>query len=248
MHLLAGKTAVITGSNRGIGWATVKAFAEHGANIWACMRVADNHVIDSIKTLEKNNGVSIRPIYFDLEDSDDVKKAATSIIKEEKEIDILVNNAGIVSNALFSMTRDTDIRQVYELNVTAQLTFSQPIVRRMMRNKKGTIINLGSSAAMDGNQGRTAYAASKAALSAASKVMSRELGMYGIRVNCVAPGLTDTDMMRDNTSDDAIKDMIKQTSLGRLGQPAEIAKVILFLASDLSSYVTGQIIRADGGY
>ena len=117
----------------------------------------------------------------------------------------------------------------------------------MMRQKRGSIINISSSAAIEGNEGRTAYAASKAAMICATQVMAKELGRYNIRVNAVAPGLTETDMMRESTKPDALEETLARTCLKRVGDPDEIANAILFLASDLASYVTGQTIRVDGG-
>ena len=117
----------------------------------------------------------------------------------------------------------------------------------MMKNKKGSILYISSSSALDGNEGRSAYSSAKSALITQSKVLSRELGAYNIRVNTIAPGLTDTDMMKKNTSQDAIKDVLSRVSLKRIADPIEIANVALMLSSDLSSYITGQVIRADGG-
>ncbi len=133
------------------------------------------------------------------------------------------------------------------INFSSQLYLTQSLSRPMMRKKTGSIINIASTAALDGNAGRMAYAASKSALIAATKVISREMGRYNVRANVIAPGLTETDMMRESTADEMIKEILGSVSLGRTGFPTEIANVALFLASDLASYITGQVIRVDGG-
>ena len=137
--------------------------------------------------------------------------------------------------------------EVFEINFFAQTVFTQYILKSMMKNKNGSIVYISSSSAMDGNEGRSAYAASKAALISQAKVLSRELGSNNIRVNTIAPGLTDTDMMSKNTPKKIIEETILRTSLKRIGKPNQIAKTALFLSSDMSDYITGQVIRVDGG-
>jgi 3-oxoacyl-[acyl-carrier protein] reductase len=245
--LLKGKTAVLTGSNRGIGKAILEIFAKNGANIWACVRKPDSGFTDYIANLAKETEVSIWPVYFDLADAEQVKEGVKTIASAKQSVDILVNNAGIIYTALFQMTPQDRMKEVFEINFFSQMLLSQYIVKIMTRQKNGSIINISSSAAIEGNAGRIAYAASKAALIASTKVMAKELAVYNIRVNAVAPGLTLTDMMIGSTPQDALVSTLERTCLKRVARPEEIANVVLFLSSDLSSYITGQVLRVDGG-
>ena len=245
--LLKNKTAVITGSNKGIGFEILKNFSENGANIYACTRTIDENFLSNLKAIEKKNNNTITPIKLDLSIEDNVKEAANEILNFDKPIDILVNNAGIINTSLFQMSSKKKLNEIFEINFFSQTIFTQFILKSMVRKKSGSIIYISSSASIDGNEGRSGYAASKAALNTQAKVLSRELGAMKIRVNIIAPGLTETDMMLNNTPKNIIEDTISKVSLKRVGKPEEIAMSALYLASDLSSYVTGQIIRVDGG-
>ena len=145
------------------------------------------------------------------------------------------------------MTSIKKLKEVFETNFFGQSNFTQYILKSMVKNKKGSIINISSSSALDGNEGRSAYSASKNALIAQTKVLSRELGSNNIRVNVIAPGLTNTDMMKKNTPQKVVDDVLSKVSLKRVADPEEIANVALLISSDLSSYITGQVIRVDGG-
>lgn len=245
--LLKGKTAVVTGCNRGIGKAILEVFARNGANLWACVRQPDERFTDYITDLSQETGVTISPVYFDLADVEQVKAGARSIMLAKQPIDVLVNNAGIIATALFQMMPMDKMKEVFDINFFSQILLTQNISRIMTRRKSGSIINISSSAGIEGNEGRSAYAASKAAIICATKVMAKEFGAYAIRVNAIAPGLTMTDMMTDSTPDDALASTLQRTCMKRVGQPEEIANVALFLASDMSSYITGQVLRVDGG-
>lgn len=244
---LKGKTAVLTGCNRGIGKAILEAFAAGGANIWACTRKPDDKFTDYAANLAKETGVTIWPVYFDLADALQVKAGVKTIMSAKWSVDILVNNAGVIYTALFQMTPADEMKRIFEINFFSQILLTQYIARIMTRQKSGSIINISSSAAIDCNKGRTAYAASKAAMICSTKVMAKELAAYNIRVNAVAPGLTETDMMRKNTPEDALKSTLERTCMKRVGKPEEIANAVLFLSSDSSSYITGQVLRVDGG-
>ena len=159
----------------------------------------------------------------------------------------MINNAGIIHTALFQMTSQDKIKEVFQVNLFSQTLFTQYILKSMLRKKNGSIIFISSNSAMDGNIGRSAYSSSKAAIISLSKTLSRELGGVNIRVNTIAPGLTMTDMMKNNTSEKAVKEYTSAVFLQRLGKPNEIADLALFLSSDKSKYITGQVIRADGG-
>ncbi len=245
--LIKNKTAVITGSNRGIGLKTLEKFSENGADVVACSRKIDKTFLDKVESLKKKFNNKIFPIELDFENEDNVKKAFEKINSLNINIDILVNNAGKINTALFQMTSMKILKEIFQVNFFSQTIFTQYIIKLMMKKKMGSIIYISSSSAIDSNIGRSAYSASKAALISQSNTLSKELGTFNIRVNTIAPGLTDTDMMKENTPPDLLKEVISNTSLKRLGEPNEIANVILFLASDLSSFVTGQVIRVDGG-
>ena len=245
--MLKYKNAVITGCNRGIGKAILSLFASNGANIWACVRSLDDQFLNYIEVLSKEKGVKITPIICDLKNEDEIKSSFNQIVKSELPVDILVNNAGIIHTALFQMTSMKKMREIFEINYFSQMQVTQLIVKKMVRNKSGSIINLSSSAAIEGNEGRSAYSASKAAIIAATTVLSRELAAYNIRVNGIAPGLTMTDMMKESTPEKDLNKTLDRISLSRVGDPEEIANVALFLGSNLSSYITGQVLRVDGG-
>ena len=245
--LIKGKTAVITGCNRGIGKALLEVFAKNGANVWACVRKPDVDFTEYIKGLVAEIGVKIKPVYFDLQDSEQIKEGVKTIRSAKEPIDILVNNAGVIHTSLFQMTSIDKMREMFELNLFSQMLLTQQISKIMMRQKSGSIINLSSSAAIEANEGRTAYAASKSALITSTQVLSKELAGCGIRVNAIAPGLTQTDMMVESTPKDILANTLQRISMRRVGRPEEIAKTALFLASDLSSYMTGQVLRVDGG-
>ncbi len=245
--LLKNKTVVLTGCNRGIGKAILEVFAKNGASIWACVRQLDDDFIDFTKGVEDDHEVNITPVPFDLADEGQVKEGINTIRSAKQPVDILVNNAGVIFTALFQMTSVAKMKEVFEINYFSQILLTQSITKIMARQKAGNIISISSSAAIEGNEGRMAYASSKAAIIASTKVMAKELAMYNIRVNAIAPGLTETDMMQGSTSKEALEYTLKRICMRRIGKPEEIANVALFLSSELSTYMTGQVLRVDGG-
>ena len=245
--LLKNKTAVVTGCNRGIGKKILEVFSANGATVFACVRNISEEFKSNIKEIEKNTKNKIIPIQFDLNNENQIKEAANSILSSNKSIDILINNAAMIHTAIFQMTSIKKLKEVFEIDFFSQTNFTQYILKSMVKNKKGSILYISSSSALDGNEGRSAYSSAKSALITQSKVLSRELGVHNIRVNTIAPGLTDTDMMKENTTQETIKDVLSRVSLRRIASTGEIANTALFLSSDLSSYITGQVIRVDGG-
>lgn len=245
--LLAGKNAVVTGCARGIGKSILEVFAKNRANIWACCRKQTDEFERYINQLAGDCGVVITPVYFDLMDNEQIKSAIKQIMASKQKVDVLVNNAGVTHNSLFQMTTMDKMREVFEINYFSQMLFTQYIVKMMVKNKSGSIINISSSAALDGNAGKATYGASKAAIICTTKAISAELAEYNIRANAIAPGLTQTDMVANSMTKEVIQDTLLQVSMKRMGQPSEIANAVLFLASDMSSYITGQVIRVDGG-
>ena len=245
--LIQNKTAVITGCNRGIGKKILEVFSANGATIFACVRNVSEEFKTFANEMEKEFNNKIIPIQFDLNDEDQVKKAANNILSSNSPIDILVNNAATIYTALFQMTSIKKLKETFETDFFSQTLFTQYILKSMIKKKSGSILYISSSSALDGNEGRSAYSSAKAAIIAQAKTLSREVGMYNIRVNTIAPGLTDTDMMKENTPKEIVNEVTSRTSLRRIANPQEIANVALFLSSDLSSYITGQVIRVDGG-
>ena len=244
--LLKNKCAVVTGSNRGIGKAILEVLAQNGADLWACARRESEEFLSFISGLEKKYGVIIKPVYFDISDIESVKKGVREITINKDPIDILVNNAGSISISLFQMTPISKVKEMFDVNFYPMFQLTQMLVKSMLKGG-GSIINLSSSAAIEGNEGRGSYASSKAAVITFSQVISRELGRNNVRVNTIAPGLTETDMMRGSTPDDVLEKTLDRISLRRTAKPEEIANVVLFLSSNLSSYITGQVLRVDGG-
>jgi 3-oxoacyl-[acyl-carrier protein] reductase len=244
--LLVGKTAVITGCLKGIGKSTLELFAKNGADIFACYQSEDETTNTHLEELSIETGVRIFPLYFDLTDVDQIKKAVRSIQKSKIKIDILVNIAGMTNDALFHMIPINQMKSIFDVNFFSQMLLTQFITKLMLRNKKGSVINISSISAIDGNPGQLSYSSSKAALIAATKTLSSELAPSGIRINAIAPGVIQTSMI-DNLPMDTINRFKSNIKLQKLGLPEEVAGTILFLASDKSSYITGQIIRVDGG-
>lgn len=245
--LLNNKTAIVTGSSKGIGLSTLEVFLENGCRVIACYRQTNPNFENKIIELKKKFSNKIFEYSFDLNDDEITKKKAIQISTEHPDIDILVNNAGAIITSSFLMTPIKDIENMHKVNFFNQMLFTQIILKKMIRRKKGSLVNISSSAAIDANEGRLAYATSKASIMSATKVLARELAPFNIRSNCVAPGLTDTVLMRQSTKEEFIKKTTENLMIKRVANPAEIANTVMFLASDLSSYITGQTIRVDGG-
>ena len=245
--MLNGKNAIITGARRGIGRATVEIFAKNGANIWACARTCDPAFDADMHALSNQYGVSIWPIYFDITNDQEIKTSIKLIRNQGISVDALVNIAGIVSpNRLITMTSISTMKDVFDTNFFASIELSQAVLRIMMKQKSGSIVNISSIAGIDGDPAQLEYSSSKAALIAATKKMASEYGQFGIRVNCVAPGLTETSMIKE-MAEEVKQNEIARSCLKRSANPEEIANVIAFLSSELASFITAQVIRVDGG-
>lgn len=244
--ILKNKTALITGTNRGIGKAILEDFAKNGANIFAHARLETPEFLALIQRLSSKYNVDIRPVYFDLINDDMMKSAVKEIRSYKCNIDILVNNAGVLHNSSFQMSSEATLREHFDINFFAPFLLTQYVSKIMVKHNFGSIINIASIAALDGREGKAVYAASKAAIIAMSKVIATELGRFGIRSNCLAPGIITTEMV-ETMPPEAVKEFEMSTSLNRLGTPLEVAELVTFLASDSAKYITGQVIRIDGG-
>lgn len=243
--MLTNKNVIITGCARGIGKSILTLFAENNCNVFACARKQTEEFDELCCNLSKDNFV--KPVYFDFSDNDQIKVAIKQIMANKIPIHGLVNNAGITYNMLFQMTSLDKLKEIFNVNFFSQFVFTQYVSKLMVKQKFGSIVNISSTAGINGTSGKSAYGASKAAFISLTKTMAIELGEYNIRVNSIAPGLTETDMVFDSMSDDIINTTIKTTKLNRIGKPVDIANTALYLISDLSSYLTGQIIKVDGG-
>lgn len=245
--MLTGKNIVITGALQGIGKATLEYFAQNGSNVWACALKPCDEFEAFCEELEKKFSVWIKPIYFDLTNSDEIKAAVKSIQSSKQPIDALINIAGMAKDAIFHMVSMDTMKLVFEVNFFSQMQFSQYITKLMLRNPNpSSVVFVSSISAIDGNAGQLAYGSSKAALIGAMKTMSKELASKGIRVNAIAPGVINTDMNKVVPLE-VIDEKIKSMDIKRMGEASEVASVLAFLASDLSKHITGQVIRIDGG-
>ena len=240
------RTAIITGSNRGIGKEFVKTFANAGYDIYACARKPDTAFEAFLSELSTNCGVTIKPVYFDLSNEEDIKAGLKNIFADKKNIDVLINNAGMAHGGLFTMTSLDKLKEVYQVNVFAQVQIMQLVSRMMMKQKSGCIINMCSVGGIETSPGYLAYGSSKAALIWITKSLSKELGPYNIRVNGIAPGLVDT-QMGNYKSEEEIQKVLNRMSIHRMGKPEEIAKAALYIASEDAAYMTGHIMVLDGG-
>lgn len=239
------KTVFITGTNRGIGKQFAVRFAAEGYKVIAHAR-HDNEEFRSFIGELQNRGSAIEPIFFDVTDTDEMKRTVKKLLSSGVSVDILINNAGIAHGGLFCMTKIETIRNVFSVNLFSYMEMTQLLLRGMMRNHSGCIINMASIAGMDLREGNSAYGVSKAAVIAWTKTLAGEVAPYGIRVNAIAPGLTDTDMAKQMEKK-AGEQMVEASAMKRLAKPDEIAEVALFLASDRASFLNGQTIRVDGG-
>jgi 3-oxoacyl-[acyl-carrier-protein] reductase len=246
MRKLEGRIALITGCNRGIGKAIMEKFMEEGAGIVACTRQMTPELKEYYQQKEKQYNIKIRPLLLDLVDEDSIKLAMKELYSWKLRVDILVNNAGIALGGFMLMTSIVKMKEIFQINYFSQVLLTQYILKMMIKNKNGNILFMSSVLGLDARVGATSYGASKAAIALLTKSLSKEVAAYNIRVNALAPNLVDTEMayLMEKKS---FSNMIDSSALNRLATPEEVANVALFLASDDSSYITGQVIRVDGG-
>ena len=245
MKLLEGKTAVITGGSRGIGKGIALRFAAEGANI-ALTNIIDNEEFaDAIKEMEQF-GVKAKGYVSDASVYTDAENVIDQIVKDFGTIDILVNNAGITRDTLLMRMTEEQWDQVITVNLKSVFNLTKAAIKPMMKQKSGSIVNMSSVVGVTGNAGQANYSASKAGILGLTKSVAKELGSRNVRCNAIAPGFILTEMT-SKLPDDVKSDWISKIPLRRGGLPEDVANVALFLASDLSSYVTGQTINVCGG-
>jgi 3-oxoacyl-[acyl-carrier protein] reductase len=243
--LLKGKKAIVTGGARGLGKEIVVAFLREGATVWS-IDLIQSEAAAEVEDIARSNGVAVHWHQGDVTKEAEITALLEQILKDSGGVDILVNNAGITRDKLlFRMTLE-DWEKVLTVNLTSIFLISKVVAREMTRAHGGSIVNMASIVGMIGNGGQTNYSASKAGLIGFTKSLAREVASRNVRVNAVAPGFIDTDMTR-KLPESAIQALTSQIPLGRVGQPSEVASVVTFLASDMSSYLTGNVIKVTGG-
>jgi 3-oxoacyl-[acyl-carrier protein] reductase len=242
---LSGRVAVVTGASRGIGRAAAEGLLKAGCSVILNAR-ASNEASASFDELEADYPDRVAAVYGSVADSATATAIAQSVMSRHKRLDILVNNAGILRDKLIGMISDVEIDELFGVNVIGMIKITQLAARIMARRKSGTIVNVSSIVGRRGNSGQTVYSATKSAVIGATFSAAKELAPANIRVNAIAPGLIDTSMVK-SIPEDKRKTLEQRIAMGRVGSPQDVANVILFLASDLSSYVTGQVIGVDGG-
>jgi 3-oxoacyl-[acyl-carrier protein] reductase len=236
------KVAIVTGGSRGIGRAIAVELAKAGYYVIVNYR-SNDQAADETMELIKGGGGEGEKMKFDVTDSPEAEKAMEDIAKRFATIDVLVNNAGITADNLFLMMPENEWDAVIATTLKGFYNMTKPALRKMLRQKKGSVVSIASVAGLIGNKGQANYSAAKAGLIGASRSIASEIAKKGIRVNVVAPGLIETDMIKE-----APVEMIKNIiPMGRIGKPEEVARVVRFLCSEDASYITGQVIGVNGG-
>lgn len=242
-NALKDKVAVVTGGTRGIGFEVVKLFATQGAQV--VFFGSRQETVDAAKEKFIETGVEVEGFCPNLSDYDDVAKTMTQIEKKYGKIDILVNNAGISANKPIEQTTTEEFQKIMDININAMFNTTKAVVEGMKARKSGVILNTSSMVSIYGQPAGVGYPTSKFAVNGMTKSLARELAPAGIRVNAVAPGITNTDMVA-SLPEEMIQPLVKTIPLGRIGEPIDIANAFLFLASEMASYITGVVLSVDG--
>lgn len=242
---LVGKVALVTGGSRGIGRAIALKLAENGADV-AINYAGNTAAAEEVKAAIEQMGRKALLIQCSVADTDGVQAMVNQVVKELGRLDILVNNAGITRDGLLMRMKEADWDDVMNTNLKGVYNCSKAVMRAMMKQKSGRIVNMASVVGEMGNAGQANYAAAKAGVIGFTKSLAKEVASRGITVNAIAPGFIATDMT-SVLSDDQKAEMARTISLGRAGQPEDVANAVLFLASEGAAYITGQVLNVDGG-
>ena len=242
--MLKDQVILVTGASRGIGRATALLLAEHGAKVVVNYNNSESEAEEVIAMIRGKGKEAIK-IKANVANEEEVKEMFSEIKEKFGRIDVLVNNAGIMRSNLLLMTKTDEFDEIVETNCKGVFLCMRTATKMMMKKMSGKIINISSIVGTNGNSGQMVYAGSKAFVIGLTKSAAKELGRYGIRVNAVAPGVIDTDLNKD-LKEDIKQDLVNNIALGRIGAPEDVAKVILFLCSELSDYVSGQVVGIDG--
>ena len=245
MNRLKGMNIVVTGAARGIGRVIALMFAEYGANVAFTGRKIDDN-FTSLEAELKAFGGKVKGYVSDASDFEAAQKTATEIVKDFGSIDALINNAGITRDNLLMRMSEEDWDAIMNINLKSVFNWTKAVIRPMMKARKGSIINMSSVVGTGGNAGQSNYAASKAGIIGFTKSIAKELGSRNIRCNAIAPGFIETEMTK-NLPQNVIDDWLAKIPLKRTGTPEDVANACVFLASDMSSYITGQVLTVDGG-
>ena len=244
MFDISEKIAIVTGASQGIGRTIAKILSKSGAHV-ICIARTENKIIDLVEEIRKDNGLADY-ISCDVSDSDAFSNSVNTVIKDHGKIDILINNAGITRDALLMRMTEDQWEEVINTNLKGAFYGMKSVIRSMMKNKFGRIINISSVAGLMGNSGQVNYSSSKSAMVGFSRSLAKELGSRNITSNVVAPGFIETDMTTFLNNDEKVE-VSKNIPMKRFGTVEDVAKCIVFLASDEANYITGQTISVDGG-
>lgn len=245
MKLLQDKNVIITGASRGIGMGIAKVFASHGANVAFTYSSSEAPALALEKELSEH-GVKAKAYKSNAASFDAAEELVKAVLEDFDGIDVLINNAGITKDNLLMRMGEDDFDKVIEINLKSVFNMTKAVQRTLLKQRKGSIINMSSVVGVKGNAGQTNYAASKAGMIGFTKSVALELGSRNIRCNAIAPGFIETEMT-DNLDEKVVQGWRDGIPLKRGGTPEDVANACLFLASDLSAYITGQVLNVDGG-
>ena len=242
------KVVIITGSSRGIGNAIAREFVKGKAKVVVCGSNLEN-AVRSVQEIKNDLNITesfLLPVGLNIKDTEDIKRVINKVVNKWGRVDVLINNAGITSNVSLLDSTDEEFKEMFDVNFFGVVSLTREVVK-YMKDTGGSIINTSSMVGTYGGRNQSAYASSKSAINGLTKSLAKELGMYNIRVNAVAPGVVGTDMVRKNVSDEMKAGLLRMTPLNKMAEPKDLAGIYLYLASDASCFTTGQVIGVDGG-